>query len=437
MIPVPPPANPIRWLGGQVDVRVQIDLGTGSLAIGLWDTAEWDVDVWGSVDPDWTDVSEYVISVDMSSGTERWGERFNTGTCSILVDNTTGYFSPGSTAVPPWFLPYRLGRRIRVVAIPDPDNPTVVVPQFTGRLDSSNAGFAVAGYDITALLVCYDFMGTWARFNPLATTPTGAQLTSDRVESALDRMEWVGRDIQTGVHNVQTSDLAQTTLEECQRAADAEGGAFFASPDGLAVFKSRDWLTTDTRSVDIQGYIGYDEVPTGAQGAHLVGDPVTSYELARVANDVQFARDGGTMQHVESLPSQAMTDGPITYQRTDFQNTTDGEVLALAVRYLNSYETPRLRIDSATISAVEDPDNEDLNRLLWGTQLGDRLAVKVDTPYGWEVERELHVMGISHTITGDDWVATFKLDDAQTLEFTYWILQDPAYGVLDQTTRLA
>lgn len=436
MIPVPPPGQILRWLGGQVDVRVQIDLGTGDLATGLWDEAQWDVDLWGSEDPDWADISEYVLDIDINSGAERWGERFNTGIAMILVDNTLGYFTPGSTAVDPWFRPYRLGRRIRVVAVPDPTDPTTVAPLFTGRVDSSNTGFAFAGYDITVQITALDFMGTWARYNPLAGAATGDQLTSERVESALDRLEWVGRDIQTGVHNVQSSDLAATTLEECQTAADAEGGAFFASPDGLAVFKSRDWLTTDTRSTVIQGYIGYDQVPTGAQGAHAI-EVVTSFELARVANDVGFARNGGTMQHVEDLPSQSITDGPITYQRTDYENTTDAEVLNLAVRYLNSFKDPRLRIDSVTLAAVEDPGNADLNRLLWDTQLGDRLSVLIEPPYGWEVERELHVMGIWHHITGDDWQATFRLDDAQTIPFTYWILQDPEFGVLNQTTRVA
>jgi hypothetical protein len=244
------------------------------------------------------------------------------------------------------------------------------------------------------------------------------------------------RDIQVGDHNMATADLAQTTLEECQRAADAEGSIFFASPTGLATFKNKDWLTTDTRSTVIQGYIGYDDVPTGEQAAHAI-DVVTSYELARVANDVSFAREGGSIQNVQDAPSILTTDGPVTYQRTDFHNSTDGEVLALAVRYLNSFKDQRLRIDAVTLQAVEDLGNDDLNRLLWDTQLGDRLSVLVEPPYGWEIERELHVVGISHRITADDWQCTFRLDDAQTIELTYWILQDPIFGVLGDTTRVA
>jgi hypothetical protein len=161
---------------------------------------------------------------------------------------------------------------------------------------------------------------------------------------------------------------------------------------------------------------------------------ITSWELARVFNDVQFAREGGTVQQSEDLGSQNKY-GARTYQRTDFHNSTDGEVLALAVKFLNASYESRMRVDSVTVSGVEGDGND--NYLLWGVELGDRLAVLVETPFGWSVERELHVFGIQHSITGSDWVVTFMLDDAQITEFTYWILGDPVFGVLGETTRVA
>lgn len=463
MITVPDPAQVLHWLGGNLNVAVELDLGPGPELAGLWDEGEWDESLWSSNDPAWVDISAYVLSIDITSGAERWGERFQTGTASILVDNTLGYFTPDSTAVDPWFRDYRLGRLVRVVCMPDaldllsvpgsvwetglwdtatwgftaplgdiPDK----VPLFTGRLDASMDGYAFGGFEITAVLQCVDFMGDWGASNPLAGTATGVQSTDARVEAALDKIAWdtSGRDIQVGDHNMETSDLAQTTLEELQRAADAEGGAFFADKDGTATFKNRTWLDTDTRSTVIQGYIGYDTVPDGAQAAHMV-DVQVSWEMARVANQVQFARDGGTMQTAEDTVSQNKY-GIRSYQRTDFHNSTDGEVLQLATDYLNASFESRLRIDSVTIVGVFDWDNQDLNRLIWFTEFGDRVAVKVAPPWGWEIERETHVMGISHSITASDWSVTLRLDDAQIIEFTYWILGDGEFGVLGETTRL-
>ena len=143
------------------------------------------------------------------------------------------------------------------------------------------------------------------------------------------------RDIQVGDHNVTGSTLSETTLEECQRAADAEGGVFFCSKDGLAVFKNKDWLTTDIRSTAIQGYLGYEEVPAGVQAAHIDSDLQTSWELARVVNHAAYAREGGTAQEFEDAQSQSYY-GLRSSKRTDLHNTSDGEVLALAVRVVNA-----------------------------------------------------------------------------------------------------
>ena len=47
------------------------------------------------------------------------------------------------------------------------------------------------------------------------------------------------------------------------------------------------------------------------------------------------------------------------------------------------------------------------------------------------------MFGIDHQITADDWSVSFRLDDSQTIEYAYWILEDPEFGVLNETTRAA
>ena len=41
-VTIPRPAEISRWLGGQVDVRVEVDTGPGAGLGGLWDSAIWD-----------------------------------------------------------------------------------------------------------------------------------------------------------------------------------------------------------------------------------------------------------------------------------------------------------------------------------------------------------------------------------------------------------
>jgi len=434
-VAVPPPGQVLKWLGGHVDVRVEVDTGLGDATFGLWDSALWDVATWGSEDPNWADATPFVFSVEFRAGAMRWGERFESASCTIIVDNTDGIFTPES-GVEYWHQPFRPGRRIRVVAIPD-ETTGEKWALFTGQIDAINDVYDDAGHAITTAIVASDFISVWQANNPLMLeTPTGVQTTSERIHAALDRMDWPvdQRIIQLGEHNMQTSFLAQSTWEECARAAEAEGGAFYSDRNGSAVFKNRDWLTTDERSVAIQGYLGYDEVPYTpdaskwdvsqwdvdvwrafkAQTAHVL-EIVTSHEATRIVNQVKMARVGSTVQAVEDLDSQALFDGR-SYGRTDLENSSDAEVAFLAARYLAAFKDDRLRIDSVTITAIEDPDNNDRNRMLYDTRFGDRLAIKVEPPWGWSYEKEVHVMAISHVITADDWQVTFQLDDAQTYE---------------------
>ena len=235
---VPAPGQVRHMLGGQIAIRVEVDTGAGEGLGALWDSGLWDYNRWGAEDPDWVDLTDYVLGVSIHQGAERWGARYETGTATVTVDNTTGIFTPESGSPDPWFREFRPGRKMRIVAVPDPDTG-MRVPLFTGRFEGLIGDPADAGHAITATMQLFDFMGDWAAYNPLETTDTGNQRTDVRVEAALDRYGWPAdeRDIQVGDHNVTGSTLSDTTLEECQQAADAEGGAFYCSKDGLAMFK--------------------------------------------------------------------------------------------------------------------------------------------------------------------------------------------------------
>ena len=405
--------QPLRSLGGLVEVRVEVATGAEGVTFGLWDTAEWDVDVWGSEDPSWLNITPYVEAARIDRGAARWGARYQAGSCRLTLDNTTGIFTPDSEVPSPFTLPFRPGRLIRVVAIPDPTDPTKH-PLWTGRIEAVDGQFG-DGYSPKVVVAGSDFMAAWAGFDPpMLGTPTGVQSTSERVAAALDRMDWPSalRFIEPGEHSMQTSHLAQSVLEECSKAAEAEGGAFYCDAAGKATFRARDWLTTNTRSTEIQGYIGYDEIPDNTL-SHPLEQVTTSWELAEVANQVSFARVGGSAYTVDDTDSQTL-HGVRSYRRFDFYNNADSQVEFLADRHLAISKDLRLRIRSAQISGVADPANDDLNRLLYAADFGDLVAVRMATGHGWEITRECQVVGIHHNITGGDWAVTFTLDDALT-----------------------
>jgi hypothetical protein len=412
-----PGGQPLSWLGGALGLLVEVEtasVGGG----GIWDTATWEPGgdgIWGADGGfAFESITEYVEAVTTRGGQERFDARFSTASAVVTMDNTTGLFTPNAGANP-WSAPFRPGRRVRISVIPDLDEPELTVPLFTGRIDSSNDEYSAQGANIRTNLNLIGAMGDLSAVNPLAlVVATGVETTDERIESALDRASIDAdlRQVQAGDHNMATSYLAQTVLEECQRAADAEGGAFFADGAGCYHFKSKDWLTTDLRSTVIQGYIGYG-TPPGPPSAHIVGEPKTSWELARVRNAIHYSRSGGVLQTVSDGTSQGLY-GERTYQRSDLNNNTDGEVLVLATRALAVYKDARVRIEKVNIAANYDPDNIALNPLFYETQFGDLLSVEISTLQGWSWTQEVHVIGITHKITADDWQVTLTLDDSLT-----------------------
>jgi hypothetical protein len=411
------PGQSLRWLGGQIDVQVRIRTGLDPATAALWDVALWGVSPWSADDLAYEDISEYVEEVSYQRGAETWDSRFTAGTAVVTLNNTTGLFTPVGDAPQPWGVPFRPGRKVQISVLPDPADPERRETLFTGRIDERTDEYDEAGAALTTVLNLIDTLGELGMNNPPALeVATGVQPTHDRVNAALDvgLIDEADRDIQTGVHTMQTSFLAQTTLEEAQRAADAEGGAFFADSDGKLVFKSRDWLSVDPRSIEIQGYLGFETSPDpGVPEAQIVSGSVQTIEsLARIRNDIQFARDEGTMQWVFDTGSMAQ-NGIRSYSRTDYNNNTDAEVLFLAERQLAAYSESRLRVQRVAIQANDDPNNDALNRLFYETQFGDLVALEVRTLHGWKIPSfTTHVIGIAGRITNEDWTVVFTLDDS-------------------------
>lgn len=408
MVDVPGSGPLLKWLGGEVDVRVYIDTGLTGASLSLWGSATWGSSTWGSDDPQWNDISEYVMQVTIDGGAREWGQPFDARVASVLLDNRSGIFTPESGVDPPWVLSFRPGRKIQIAAIVNDEKK----PLFTGTIDATFDGFTPD--DVQTTIPCTDFSALWQQHNPAAlVTPTGVQSTSERVAAALDRFDWPAedRDIQTGLHDMQSSHLAQSTMEEMRLAAMAEQGAVFASADGKAVFKARDWLIEDERSTEVQGYIGYDSVPGASTPvAHLIGQPDIAREQGTIKNQIQFARVGSTVYTTEDSQSISL------YQRhphrvLNFQNNDDADVEFMADTYLAVNKLPRQKIRSVSIIPVKDPNNFGLNKMFWDTQYGDLVAVRIATPYGWELKRLTKVFGVSHQITGDDWIMTLYLDD--------------------------
>lgn len=231
----------LRWLGGKIDIKVEASLAIEADG-ALWGIGLWDQSAWASVDGLYEDISEYVMGVEIERGFERWGDRPLAGRLTVELDNTDGRFTPDAGAEP-FDYSFRPGRKMRVLAYPDPEAEGAVA-LITARVDESQDVAADAGADIVANAVATDALAELGAIDPPAGSATGVQRSDQRVTAALDNVSWPAdqRAIDVGLVDVQSSTLAGTPLEEIMRAAEAEGGLAYADAENRIVFRWRNWL---------------------------------------------------------------------------------------------------------------------------------------------------------------------------------------------------
>jgi len=398
------------WAGGGVTFRVSLSLGLvdepGDQA--LWDQDEWDAGQWSSGgvgEAYWYDVTAFALRVETSLGKDRFEEQFRTGRFKLILDNQTGIWNPIAGQTPNFKLSLRPGRWFKVEAYTE---LTGWVSMFTGYVDAINDTYAGAGFGIDTIVSGYGFSGVMQmdRLPPLETPLPGGGLTSDRVTWLLDRWNWPidYRDIQTGQATMLSSDLPGSTLDEMQKASEAEGGGIYFDQRAVPTFKAREWLKTDPRSTDVQFRIG-------GPGSDI--DPL-NYEVdwsgQRVYNDIQLTRRDGIMQRATDTESWSRYFRR-TFIRSALENDNDTDVLELADRFLAAFAYDRIRIEEVEIW----PRDATRAALALETRLGDLIEATVSTGAGWGYTAEAHVMRIDHILTASDWEMTLRLDDSQTI----------------------
>lgn len=400
----------MSWTGGSVDWRVELALGTLGGLGSLWDYGEWDTTgIWNGPVPSWVVVSEDVLEVATSRGRRRWGERMRTGNASVMLSNTDGRYNPDAGATPPGDLSLRPGRLARISA----NAGAGWVPVFTGYINTLDPSYGPGGENPVMRFNLQGFAGSLQQFNPpdLTTPITAGQPTDERVLQVLTAFEWNTTEwppvLQSGVHTMAESSLSATGLEECQRAADAEGGVYFHDATGAPQFKAFEWLLNDTRSTVVQAVLGDLAAPDSPQ----VQDVRPSWDSLSIVNDAQFSRKGSsTPVRVQSALSQSLYGWKALRKTVECE--TDAQLLALATNAVERNQLDRRRLDSLTLHAP----TATAAGLMFGLKIGDLVTATVTTLHGWDYTVDAHINGIGFAVNGSDWSQTLRLDDTFTID---------------------
>lgn len=397
--------------GGAVAFKVRMELGdpTQLPPPGVWGTGQWGINVWGtSADAYMVDVTPFVQSVTTRNGRQRYVGRFRTGTCSVVLDNAGGEWTPGGGAPLPGFLPLRPGRLIEIFAL----YLGAAYLVFRGSVDDIGDTYRV-GVPYTTRVTGIDLMGRAAVNDTIAVPEEGAgEPSSSRIERILahhfdpppdlDILGLsAGASVAFGTAMLGTT-LAQDALQELQITADSEGGGVWVQPDGAVAFSLSEYFT-DLAAGPADWAVGFPG------GVGVVRQDRTEWSLQNIVNEAHMARVGGVEQVADNSGSRALFERR-THRRLDLQTSDDSHVAYLAQRIVTNLSGSRPRIDALTIQ----PDRHAafLTGLL--AAIGDVILVNVSAALsGWSYVLKTQVFGIEHQVSPERWRVSFLLDDTE------------------------
>lgn len=402
---MPPFLTHRTQFGGTVSFRVDVALAPLSPGTALWDQALWDQDLWSSSDPYWEPLINDVLEIDLSRGRERWGDEMAPPTASILVDNTTGEYSPkGGAPLTQQAVRLRPGRWVRISGRVTSLGNTWE-PMFTGRVESIDDQYAAGGYDLTTRLTCVGLSAATAmhRPPPLSTPrPEGETMTERLVYLMQEANVW-RYDVPAMTLALVASELPGDRYSELQRLATTHGGAIVEDRSGVVWFKPRQWLFTDPRSVTAQFTAG-----ASSPDVQVIG-VAAEWSLGAVLNDVRIVRsDNQNEFRYEDTASQALYGRRTHVRSVDATSSTWYNILGGQI--LRAAAQDRMQVVAADVVALTDAGALDLIT----SEVGDLVILEVNTggPDGWQWWQPTHIQRVTHHVTADDWSTTYRLDDS-------------------------
>ena len=390
-----------------------------------------------------TDVSAYVREFTTKRGRTNELGQFVAGTCSLLLSNADNRFNPNNTSSPYYdsglgetkIQPYKV---VRITATYN----SIDYPVYYGFIDTIPVSYPAIGADSVVQFNCIDAFkifnsqtlvsSGWllgdAGFSELGISTSFGyedeqELSSERVSRILNVIQFPSalRDINVGVHEVQSQDINSDVLSALRSCEVAENAQFFIAKDGKATFRNRDYKLSNTKAIDVQATFSND----GFNLPYL--DVKTSFDVNEVYNVYKWTRTGGTEQSVSDATSVQKYRIRTSTQTTI--NTTDVDVHSIIEQKLNETATPIVRIDSLVVNPRQ---NVSIWEKALGLEFGDRISVKIVNPDTSSYTDELWIESISHNVNAStqSWSWSLTLSPAGS---SGWILGQAKLG---EGTRL-
>jgi len=366
----------------------------------------------------YTDVSDYVLKIDIKRGRQQALSEIGTGTATVVFDNQDRRFDPTNTSSPysPNVIP---NKPIRISATYD----ATTYRLFEGFIEQFPQQFVASGNQSITTVTALD---AFALFNLARHTVNEVEeLSSVRITNILDEIGWSSskRDIATGVLDVQAVTDDNNALTDLRLTAQSEGGEVFMAKDGDVKFNNRRTLLLNQTSAGTFG-VGAGEIP--------YNDVALNFDNTLLRNDWRITRVGGTEQTATDAASITKY-GSRVVKRTGQLQVSDADALSVAQQFEAKFGEVGVRIDSMVFSPKS-------NTIIWthalGAELFDRYTAKVPLPNGDTLETDVNIQRIAHKIDAKNKTWNWTINTSPANELGAWLLGISGNSELGVTTRL-
>lgn len=367
---------------------------------------------------DIVNITSQAVKIDIKRGRNIIQDKFEAGTATVRVLDTTGAWNPENPSSPYYGKLVPL-RKVRISA--DYNGQSYFL--FSGYSQNykytfpTNEAFGYVDIECTDAFRLFNMAGV-----NTVTGATAGQDTGTRIGKILDMVSWPSsmRQISTGDTTCIADPATQRTVLQALATAEfSEQGAFFIDPEGNAVFYSR------TQTIKKAG------------GTPTVFDQTTGINYKSVAyafddklivNNTIVTRYGGTAQ--TSTDATSVSNYFIhTVKAQDMVMQTDADALNVAQAYTASHKDTTIRIDSMTLDLQTSNYSAGIAAAL-GLRFFDPVQITNTTATGSTITKTLQVLGVSHAITPNSWLTTFSTQEPIIDGF---IIENALYGKIGQS----
>lgn len=348
------------------------------------------------------DVSEYVIESDTFNGRARETDRYDAN-ATFVLDNWDGRFTPANLSGPyvsggVSFVRPRV--RVSVSAVWSAGSYDL----WTGEVTNWQDDWPDEGLDSITTITCTGMYSRLAAWNGVAVTEVGeGEFGGARIDRILLAAGFTGGLVAaTGLVPLAATTLEGNGISQILAVVDAESGAFWIEPSGIAQFDDRASLVVNSRSNSSQ--VTFSSGSVFFRGAKPISPDDQIY------NTVKFTGASGVEQTVTDATSEGLF-GSRTLSRSNLPAREDNDVLAAAEFNLARFRDPQYGIAELTIDPAQSP------ALMWPHALGRRIRDRVTIQgavlrSGVTVTNDAFIEGIRHRFSQNRWETTFSFSDA-------------------------